>query len=304
MLTPVQQREGSVETYAQHAAGLSTLLHFRTQAIHRLGEQHDTVQRLRNFNNTDPNNECGYCRNNGSPSRSTTPNILFREAFVADTKSFNEDYFPRGEGFRDLVRQGILSEHMNAFIEPAMIWSTLAERARRDKLSAAIGATHAWIDEGEFSLSNMSHPVDTAVFTAVRLCFYLSSWLDWQHNCSAVRRMAQAVCTAVQETDIDHLLMRCPNVVIWLCLMAGPLCEDGTQYYFANLLHRARVALGLDILDYQGRIELFTHTFVWSATMTPMAHDFWNESFPFDPNDVFPSVDFENEAPSRIQEIW
>lgn len=304
MLTPPQQREGSVETYAQHAAGLSTLLHFRTQAIHKHGEQHDTVQRLRNFCNTDPNDECTYCRTNGSASRSSTPTTLFQEAFAADTKSFNEDYFPRGEGFRNLVRQGILSDHMNSFIEPAMIWSTLAERARRDKLSAAIGATHAWIDEGEFSLANMSHPVDTAVFTAVRLCFYLSSWLDWQHNCSAVRRLAQAVCTAVKETDIDYLLLQSPNVVIWLCLMAGPLCEGDTRFYFANLLDRATVLLGLDRLDFQGRIELYTHTFVWSATMTPMAQNFWNESFPFDPNDVFPSIDFKLEAPSQIQEIW
>lgn len=248
----------------------------------------------------DPNDDCNYCRNNGSPSRNTTPQP-FPEAFVCDAQTFNEDYYPRGEGFRDLVRQGLLSTKMNSFIEPAMIWSTLAERARRDKLSAAIGATHAWIDEGEFSLANMEHPLNTAVYTATRLCFYLSSWLDWQHTCFAVRRLADAVYTALLETDVDMLLIQAPQLVIWLCLMAGPLCEGPNRFWFLALLDKAKRALNLDMLDFQGRIELFTHTFVWSATMTPLAQNFWDEAHYNSPDAYGPINSFEDSFGDSFQ---
>lgn len=158
-----------------------------------------------------------------------------------------------------------------------MIWSTLAERARKDKLSAAIGATHAWIDEGEFSLKGPIHFLDTACFTAVRLCFYLSSWLDWQHSCSAVDRLARAVNLSLRRADTEYLLLECPSVLLWLCLIAGPLCENEARAWFAYLLVRAKSAIGLQMWDFQSQVDTFGHLYVWSGTMTPGAERFWNE---------------------------
>lgn len=225
------------------------------------------------------------------------------------------------------MRQGLLTEQMKSFIEPAMIWSELAERARRDKLSAAIGATHAWIDEGEFSLANMSHPLDTAVFTAVRLCFYLSSWLDWQHSCFAVRQLASAVHMALQHTDLEHHLINCPDAIMWLCLMAGPLCEGATRAWFSTLLARAIAVLNGAPMGFQGKIDFFTQYFIWSATITNVAHDFWDETYMQSPpieadtkfdstdfgltNGFYPSGEFDQPTdfsnfnqPGHITEIW
>lgn len=281
----LQQREGSIETYAQHAAGLATLLQYRTDAIHKKGNQPDTVARLKAFFKSNPNDECLYCQTNGSPSRAKSPEYE-REVLATDMNSFNAAYYPRGEGLRELVRKGYLTENLKAFIEPAMIWSTLAERARRDKLSAAIGATHAWIDEGEFSLHSQAPPLDTAFFTAVRLCFYLSSWLDWQHSCSAVRRMSDAVFVTLNRAGklLDSLALEMPTAVMWLCLMAGPLCEGEKRAWFADLLSRARsISPYWDtVANFEALIDELSQSFVWSGTMTKGAGILWNETTPID----------------------
>lgn len=225
-------------------------------------------------NGGDPAARCLYCRGNmekESGSRESSPEL----PDVPTTLPPEE----LGQGFFALIENGMLSYEMTAFVETSLKWNEIAQEARRDRLSAACGASHAWTD-GNIK-DEARTPFDMAVMFTVRITLYLSAWLDWNHSCQAVKKMVGAVNMSLKAVqDMDACMQKCPDVILWSALLTGPYTEDATaREFMLKLAGRASESLvaktGLTTFD--EILTLLSNKYLWTSTMTPAARTFFYE---------------------------
>ena len=225
-----------------------------------------TARRGINFPTPDnglQSNRCLYCRDIKEKSRTSSP-----EAIEIVQRSDTEF---KGLGFYGLIDMNILSQSMSDFVGQVLEWNKIGELARADRLSAAGAASHAWID-GSSRLEAKTQ-FDTACMYAMRLCLYLSAWLDWNHSCSAVRSMLSAVHDGLQNSDIQMFLLQCPDALLWMAMLAGPYAEGDQRPFFEGLMMKARDASGMHEFDHA--LALVSEKYLWTPTMTPAAETFF-----------------------------
>jgi hypothetical protein len=208
-----------------------------------------------------------------------------------------------GSGFTTLVDEGELSYSMQAFVETSLQWNIVAQQARKDRLSAACGASHAWTDGNSEIVA--STPLDNAVMYSVRIALYLSAWLDWNHECDAVKKMVFAVNMSLKKLEsnperIDHLLLQYPEVILWATLLVGPYTEEMNtkpgdapspeentlRYFMLKLAGRAsecvklkrRMQQGPDVaVSFDDILVDISNKYLWTSTMTPAAKAFYHD---------------------------
>jgi len=184
-----------------------------------------------------------------------------------------------GGGFLELIEVGMLSYEMKPFIETSLKWNEIAQQARRDRLSAACGASHAWTD-GNIK-DEARTPFDMAVMFAVRIALYLSAWLDWNHSCQAVQKMVGAVSESLKAVqDIDSLIQDCPDIVLWSTLLTGPYTEDEkAREMMLKLAGRAAESLAArtGLITFNEILTRISDRYLWTSTMTPAARTFFFE---------------------------
>jgi len=225
-------------------------------------------------NGGDPAARCLYCRGNiekESSSRESSPEL----PEVPTTLPADD----LGTGFFELIEVGMLSYEMKAFIETSLKWNEIAQQARRDRLSAACGASHAWTD-GNIK-DEARTPFDMAVMFTVRITLYLSAWLDWNHSCQAVKKMVGAVNESLKAVqDMDSLMQTCPDIVLWSTLLTGPYMEDDKHREMTlKLAGRAAESLTArtGFLTFDDILRCISNRYLWTSTMTPAARTFFFE---------------------------
>lgn len=225
-------------------------------------------------NGGDPAARCLYCRGNiekESSSRESSPEL----PEVPTTLPADD----LGKGFFELIEVGMLSYEMKPFIETSLKWNEIAQQARRDRLSAACGASHAWTD-GNIK-DEARTPFDMAVMFTVRITLYLSAWLDWNHSCQAVKKMVGAVNESLKAVqDMDSLMQTCPDIVLWSTLLTGPYTEDEkNRELMLKLAGRAAESLAArtGFLTFDDILTHISNRYLWTSTMTPAARTFFFE---------------------------
>jgi hypothetical protein len=235
---------------------------------------------------SDPAARCLYCRSNPHrepDSRNSSPEL---EDVPVDTDNM-------GQGFKALVDASVLSDSMQAFINTSLEWNGIAQRARKDRLSAACGASHAWTD-GNIK-DEAQTPFDMAVMFSVRIALYLSAWQDWNHSCAAVKELVGAVNMSLKGVLQDSvymdntLMVQCPDVLLWATLLAGPYTENEDMRVFMLKL-AGRAAAGLELilklerrlnedaqLSFDQALVEISRNYLWTSTMTPSARAFFHE---------------------------
>jgi len=198
-----------------------------------------------------------------------------------------------GQGFQVLVDASVLSSSMQAFINTSLEWNGIAQRARKDRLSAACGASHAWTDGNIKDEAQTSF--DMAVMFSVRIALYLSAWQDWNHSCAAVKELVGAVNMSLKGVLKDSvymdntLMVQCPDVLLWTTLLAGPYTEDEeTRSFMLKLAGRAASGMELVLklerrlnedaaLSFDQALVEISRNYLWTSTMTPAARIFFHE---------------------------
>jgi len=226
-------------------------------------------------NGGDPAARCLYCRANIAKepnSRESSPEL----PEVPTTLSADDI----GQGFLTLIDVGMLSYEMKPFIETSLKWNEIAQQARRDRLSAACGASHAWTD-GNIK-DEARTPFDMAVMFTVRIALYLSAWLDWNHSCQAVKKMVGAVNESLKAVqDMNGLVKSCPDVVLWSTLLTGPYTEGETaRELMVKLAGRAAESLAAQtgLIAFDDILTHISNKYLWTSTMTPAARIFFFEA--------------------------
>lgn len=244
---------------------LKQILARRAQVFERDKYLQDaTARRGINFPSTDngsKSDRCLYCRDIKEKSRTSSPEADQIVHRVENT----------GLGFYGLIEMNVLSVSMTDFVSQSLEWNKIGEMARADRLSAAAGASHAWIDGSSSFVAKT--PFDNACMFAMRLCLYLSAWLDWNHSCSAVRMMLGVVHDGLQKSDIQMYLLQCPDTLLWMAMLAGPYTEGDQRAFFESLMMKARDASGMH--EFESALALVSEKYLWTPTMTPAAESFF-----------------------------
>ena len=270
-------------SFRAHAAGLAALLARRAAAFEKNRSLEETTfRRGSEVLGSGTSNGCFICRQNPlravsvsstdskDSSSSSSSTRSSPEAASAELRS----YKPHTTRFHELIANGVLSGPMLEIIEQAMIWTKVAEQAKRDRLSAAGAASHAWADglPSEEALT----PLDEACFHSIRLCLYLSAWLDWQHSCAAVTSFLRAIYGFLCQTNIDALIEHVPDLLMWIVLVAGPLMEGEARTWYSCVLLRIRNVRGL--YDFAFVTPELEQKFLWNPMLTPFAEVLWEET--------------------------
>jgi len=286
-----QQRSNDKLSTQIHAKGLRDILDKRAEMFARNRKlEIPTAEKGLSFpapaKPSDPAARCLYCRSTPHrepDSRGSSPEL---EDVPVDTDNM-------GQGFKALVDASVLSGSMQAFINTSLEWNGIAQRARKDRLSAACGASHAWTD-GNIK-DEAQTPFDMAVMFSVRIALYLSAWQDWNHSCAAVKELVGAVNMSLRGVLKDSvymdntLMVQCPDVLLWATLLAGPYTEkEENRVFMLKLAGRAAAGMELvlklerrlnedALLSFDRALVEISRSYLWTSTMTSAAREFFHE---------------------------
>ena len=195
------------------------------------------------------------------------------------------DFSTKRSAFSDLVVKGLVSKEFARTHHYAIIINQLGAHARFDWTLALAIAQHLWTDGGEPRWTTL----EMACQTTLRLCMHMNVWPVTDKPCLVTLRRTAVVRMLLRKLNLDLLFFQCPGVLVWICVVLGPLAIGHARTWFAWVLEKARGLSGIQ--TFTDAISIFEEQYAWSPPMKLASEVFWSAV-------LFPQA-FKGDVPER-----
>lgn len=188
------------------------------------------------------------------------------------------DPWPYGNGFQELFEAGLVTQELYEYVPQLLCMDVLLHKAKTSHLTTDESSDLIkYILYNARQLKRLDRQSVTTLEHSIQQCLTIYYYSDiYQDPARGVGWLAKPMQGVLSTIDTTSLLETHPELLLWICLVAGPFTSGLARAWFCQLLTSARNMLLCD--NFQEAISMHLERFIWTRMQDVMAEQLWDES--------------------------